>query len=417
MSESLWGIDAEYAEKELKRDMDDHGGHDDTVDPRSGKSPSNAFRNIVVAHPDKEFEALGPQFHGTHCLDRYPLDVCPFPGLCLPALNDESAQKPCAVWGEGRPASLQRYLANDGLKLNSTFREEPWDWDVPGRWIGDLWHPYGGVMEPKHKYHFFTPEELHQCFRGKRIVFQGDSIIRQMFSRLVQYLRLQPTMCEKVFSWSTASYQVFTDGHDKFNPDCKDRKCTFPDDALYTIMYDWHEPQDEFKNVARFVEMQADAVVHAITYWIGSDVDLVQSREALDKLFNEGAWKGQFSWHLSPEKTVDWYDQYDWRNANMRKFFNDWKSKGRKGLNLIPMDRLVRTDNGRRIIRDRRPVDSEYDDVHFMCDFINTDLYKPIEPGLQNLKAPMDFDARDVVNLNAIQVWANSICAAGEDSD
>lgn len=40
--------------------------------------------------------------------------------------------------------------------------------------------------------------------------------------------------------------------------------------------------------------------------------------------------------------------------------FLGFRAKGRKGLNLIPMDRLARTGNGRRIIRDRRPVDSEY---------------------------------------------------------
>ena len=42
------------------------------------------------------------------------------------------------------------------------------------------YHADGGVMAPKNRYHFYTPEELHQCFRGKRIVFQGDSIVRQM---------------------------------------------------------------------------------------------------------------------------------------------------------------------------------------------------------------------------------------------
>ncbi|KZV85298.1 hypothetical protein EXIGLDRAFT_726319 [Exidia glandulosa HHB12029] len=406
-----------YAEKELAQDMDLHGGNNETVDPRSGKSPANAFRDIVVAHPSADVRALEPQFRGTRCLHHYPLDVCPFPGLCPPAADDaedKSNTKPCGEWGEGRPASLKRFLDKGGLHANRTFRDEPLDWDVPGRWKGDLWHPYGGPTAPAHRYHFYTPEDLHQCFRGKRIVFQGDSIVRQMFSRLVQYMRLQATNCEHVFSWSTASYQVFPNGKDKFVPDCPDRKCSFPDDALYTIMYDWHEPQDEHKNLARLVELGADAVVHAITYWIGSDVDLVQSREAMDKLFADPTWKGQFSWHLSPEKTVDWYDQYDWRNANMRKFFSDWKAKGKKGLNLVPMDRLARTNNGRRIVRDRRPVDSEYDDVHFMCDYINTELWKPMEPGLQNLKAPMDWDARDVVNLNAIQLWANSICEPGQ---
>lgn len=143
MSPSLWGIDPAYAERELERDMALHGGFNETVDPRSGKSPANAFRNIVVARPNSEYTALGPQFVGTKCLHHYPLDVCPFPGLCPPPADESSPQstKPCAEWGEGRPASLKRFLDAGDTRANETFRNEPLSWDIPGRWKGDLWHP------------------------------------------------------------------------------------------------------------------------------------------------------------------------------------------------------------------------------------------------------------------------------------
>ena len=65
---------------------------------------------------------------------------------------------------------------------------------------------------PNKTYHFFTPEDIHRCFAGKRIVMQGDSMIRQVYSRLINYLRLIPTHCEHVFSFTTSSYSVFRNG-------------------------------------------------------------------------------------------------------------------------------------------------------------------------------------------------------------
>lgn len=45
-----------------------------------------------------------------------------------------------------------------------------------------------------------------------------------------------------------------------------------------------------------------------------------------------------------------------------------------------------------------------------MADFLESNFPEPLKPGLQYIKAPMDWDARDVINLNIIQVWLNGIC-------
>ena len=77
---------------------------------------------------------------------------------------------------------------------------------------GDLWQPDETNKTHAQPWHFFTPEEIHQCFIGKRIVFQGDSMIRQIMTRLVFYLRMYPTMCEHQYHFGTARYYAFKNG-------------------------------------------------------------------------------------------------------------------------------------------------------------------------------------------------------------
>ncbi|EJD42151.1 hypothetical protein AURDEDRAFT_168706 [Auricularia subglabra TFB-10046 SS5] len=410
MSPSLAGIDPNYYEHELARDMEQHGGYNYTPDYRSHLPPSSAFSDIRVAHPTEDVLKLAPQYRGLQCIDRYPLDHCAFPGVCPPAHGDPPGEKPCAVWDTGYSASLERFIEGGGLKKPSAARKEVIDWDRPGRWIGDLWHPYGSVQAPENEYHFFTPEEVHQCFISKRVMLQGDSMVRQLFSRVVQYLRLQATNCEHVFSWSSASYQTFPNGTDKFNPDCPDRKCTYPPDALYTIQYEWHDQANETLNVQRIIDNNIDIAVHGLVYWVGWDTDLVDSRNTFGKLLEENKWKGSLTWFTTPQHNAQQPWLYDVRNDRMRDFFNGWRQKGRHNVGVLPIDRLVRQFNGRQHFRDRQPIDSVWIDVHYMCDYDNVQLHEPIKPGLQNLKAPMNWDARDMVNFNHMQVWLNSVC-------
>ncbi|EJD42237.1 hypothetical protein AURDEDRAFT_126651 [Auricularia subglabra TFB-10046 SS5] len=408
MSPSLVGIDPQYAAAELDDDMRENGAYNYTIEPNSGLSPSSAFANLVVAEPAPDVLAVLPQYHGERCLSRYPLSACPFPGLCAPPLDALDIGLPCAVWGSGHLESYARYRAGAGPTKPRA--GQPRDWDAPGRWVRDLWHPYnaGAARANDRPFHFFAPEEMHACLRGKRVVVQGDSMLRQFFSRVIAYARGLPTACEHIFNWGTAMYNVFDNGTDAFEPACHDRKCDVPKDAAWTILFDWHDEYSPEGNIARWKGMQADLVVQATVYWIGSDIDLVDIRQSIRNLANSD-WKGQFSWFLSPEKTIDWYDQYDWRNGQMRELFAELRSNGAH-VNLLPVDRLARVNNGRAIIRDRRPIKSEYDDVHFKCGFTDSDYPNPIKPGLQHLKAPLDWDARDMFNFNILQLWLNGVC-------
>ena len=82
-----------------------------------------------------------PQYRGERCLSRYPLSACPFPGQCAPPLDELDMGLPCAVWGTGHLESYAQYGAGEGR--GTTLRAgQPRDWDAPGRWVRDMWHPY-----------------------------------------------------------------------------------------------------------------------------------------------------------------------------------------------------------------------------------------------------------------------------------
>ncbi|KZV83806.1 hypothetical protein EXIGLDRAFT_727940 [Exidia glandulosa HHB12029] len=397
------GIDPGYAERELDADRAANGASNFTREPASGLAPASAYANLVVAHQPTDW---APQYHGTECQSLYPRPDCPFPGLCAPAAEGRASDQPCVVWRSGTPASLARAKGIEELAS----RDHTLDFDSPGRWReDDLWHPYGSTMQHNEGYAFFTPEDVQRCFMGKRVMFSGDSTIRQLFYRVVNYLRGIPTNAEHLFNWGTASYIAFSDGTDQFIPVCPNRECEIPSNAQYSILFDWHDHRNYTWNVHRIRELRADIVLQGIVYWRGCYEDPAEWRDALDALFSEG-WQGQYTWYHTPEKRHSNYREFYWRNRRMRRWIREHRERGNERVNGIPGDALARLYNGREIVRDRRPIESSYDDVHFMATFLEADYPKPIKAGLQYVKTPLDWDTRDMFNFNLMQLWLNGIC-------
>lgn len=121
-------------------------------------------------------------------------------------------------------------------------------------------------------------------------------------------------------------------------------------------------------------------------------------------------FKGHWSWYLTPESDNGIVDDYSERNDLMRAFFADLRKRGATNISVLPADRLVHVNNGRLIVRGRHPVTTPWSDLHFMCAYLGADYPDPMKPGLQWLKCPTDWDAREFMNLNLMQVWLNTIC-------
>lgn len=134
------------------------------------------FRRISFAkyaRPPNEAD----EYKGYTCLTHYPGHTCPWPSQCTPPAQDNPlavktiAEKgACVHWKQGKLAHPIKANANDVQRGRDTSYYTP-DWDTEGEWKDNSWIP-----KSKRKYRFFTPQDMHSCLLGKRILVQGDSM-------------------------------------------------------------------------------------------------------------------------------------------------------------------------------------------------------------------------------------------------
>lgn len=165
-------------------------------------------RDIRVADPIDL-----PAYQGLECTVHYDDQLCPVPGACPdPDRNDgravEAAKSkgPCAVWGRGRVPFFEQPRFHS--KQKSSHRHGS-PFDTEGEWVDPDWRPKDSSLAKR--YRFFTPSEMRQCLGGKRVLIQGDSLMRQIFERLIQFSRFMPTSIE--YSGQNSSvYSLFVSG-------------------------------------------------------------------------------------------------------------------------------------------------------------------------------------------------------------
>ena len=189
-----WGDD----ERARLRTADDWSGLNPTfvVKPdaiRLGVNTTSPedFRDIQYAKLARPPDA---EYAGSTCLSHSPDSVCPIPGQCAPP-GDEAAQRlvqengPCLHWRSGRLAHPVSLTPHDvqRARLVQPFTAR---WEADGTWDGRAWFPRPATSRPK--YRSFTPQDMHRCLAGKRVLFQGDSMVRQIKNRLVHWSREIP---------------------------------------------------------------------------------------------------------------------------------------------------------------------------------------------------------------------------------
>ena len=163
------------------------------------------FREIKFAPLSKP---PGRLYQGHTCLSHYPGEVCPIPAQCLPPASDGpgvravQSKGPCIHWERGvlanpisvTPEDVRRGRSKESLTTT---------WDVDGVWDGEKWTPklqseFPFMAKSNSKYRSFSPQEMHKCLAGKRIFIQGDSMIRQVYNRLIHWSREIP-VCTLLF--------------------------------------------------------------------------------------------------------------------------------------------------------------------------------------------------------------------------
>lgn len=187
LSEAYSGLNPEYevdqSELRFKEGESDH-------------SAKNDFRKIHFA---REASPRGGSYEGFQCGSHYPGKMCPLPGQCAPAAKGHPAidvvreKGQCIHWETGRlahPISISQTEVDRARSKQAAFSP---NWEGEGIWTGSEWKPEQKLIQKK--YRFFSPQAMHQCFAGKRILIQGDSMMRQLYNRLIHYTREIPVSC------------------------------------------------------------------------------------------------------------------------------------------------------------------------------------------------------------------------------
>ena len=166
------------------------------------------MRNITFAEGSAPAEL---QYKGLECRSHYPGQICPFPGQCAPpdensegAVNAVNANGGCLHWKSGSLPYPIEMAKEDVDTARFTPVKDTVNWDVEGKWDGDTWTPHPYHSMPR-SYKFFSPQDAMRCLAGKRVLISGDSIMRQVANRLVQYLREIPVRRRPLHSHFSSS--------------------------------------------------------------------------------------------------------------------------------------------------------------------------------------------------------------------
>lgn len=158
------------------------------------------FRQPLIAKPPVRKKA----YEGYECRTHFFNELCVAPGQCPEASsrNREAMRAvhnygPCLSWLSGR---LPEHDDDEELPENKKSPNAPTSWDFDGEWRDPLWVPNTRTSK---LYRFFTPSDARQCLRGKRILIEGDALLRQLFMRLIQFMREMPTHVEHAFAESS----------------------------------------------------------------------------------------------------------------------------------------------------------------------------------------------------------------------
>ena len=233
-----------------------------------------------------------PSYIGDTCLSHYPGQICPVPGACPPGRSDNQSLQnvlrdrgQCVHWSTGSLPSPIPEMSSEQVQEHKSKVRHSLAFDKDGFWHEDEWRP----QQTSERYRFFTPEDMHTCLAGKRIYFQGDSLMRQIYNRIITYSRMIPASIEHYYG-NPSSYTVYTDGTDRWeiprdgNPSKYSRDLDQEQGVLFRAFYDWYpEEQIDLPNLFRrtfdllygivsdlskaLVKLDIDIAVIGMNYW------------------------------------------------------------------------------------------------------------------------------------------------------
>jgi len=293
-----------------------------------------------------------------------------------------------------------------------------------------------GEFEPSEcRLHEYSRADTLACLRGRTLLFVGDSMVRQVFMRLVASLRGQQAAAEHYFHKDAIYWQALS-GEDRFEVGASAEALLLqaaehgaPPLARLTLAFVWTSTFAEV-DVQRLMVLGGYASVVSGVAGVGAGATSLlagvvmgvtyHERKALDyadKFGALGSWIGalpgaRLLWLNTPE--LDESKSYKFimhgvpPNAEYRKrneVFHGWvmqenKKLGRDALHYVDVDALDKSKAFPKLVKD---------DIHYGC--IIAPLY-PQQQALLNTPptAPENSTCASALNLNLARLVLNTLC-------
>jgi hypothetical protein len=332
-------------------------------------------RHPTHKHVQAVHDSKTPSYTGLECYESsiYPAEECPFTGMCLPGST-------CTRWRTGSYSIDDEVLKSSGGEL----RDCPCGADCDGKFVLGHWTPEDPSCPPL----WLSPSELRQRFRGRRTVFYGDSLVRQVFQRTLAHLRGFNVLVEHFFHGRAAYAMNGT--HDVLSLDLDPRKAV--DELLGPKQVDI-----EFRWSPKLLPSRAELdayrpqiVILALNVHITKDrFKELKVGEHMSVLVNGSEYLEHVVWLT----TANSRGNYSWRNAEMRSWAAEVKGRTNVSVSLVGMDKLAEQSPWGR--------NKGGNDVHFQCSFL--DMHpQPIKEDA--MMYPDSVDCRDWFNLNVVNL-------------
>lgn len=209
---------------------------------------------------------------------------------------------------------------------------------------------------------------------GRRILMSGNSIIRQVFTRLVWHARDIPEIIEHYFH--DDAYYAFNGTHDYLGVrETYDEKSCMIQNPLFVAEYLWSDGDEFYQYIDRSTKF--DLTVVGYSYYPLNDTQLINDMEhATSKLGNSILFltMPMVDWKVTPKK-----------NEGDLRVINKWIETNNKFH--LPLNEMAETN-----VFGKNPADN----VHFQCGF----LMNFEEPVASKVKMPANGDCSDKINLN-----------------
>lgn len=244
----------------------------------------------------------------------------------------------------------------------------------------------------------FHPPEAAQVLNHHLIVFAGDSLLRQMFNRLVTHLRGFHDVVEHYYHGHAMYMQNRT--HDIWEI-ASDNRTTFPtipsadvlaEPSLYVLFW-WdptlqHIPDLQAQLSLRFPSYFRKVIVTGMHFWPSSVEQNVKSMNDIPRLLHA------MNVAKSPALFV-WYPGWDKAFAERNKKLMQW-ALHQPNVQILPSVPMATS----------MTYPTMPDGVHFQCSYL-TKIDQPIH--LNEYKAPANGDCHDGFNTNLVQMVLNMV--------